>query len=709
MASLFTLTVEQGVAWVVLDEPGRPINTLGTRGLTDFAALLDRLESEPALRGVALMSAKPTTFLAGADLDELDTLESAAQATEWVERGQALLERWERLSVPTVAAIRGAALGGGCEVALACTWRVAADHPATSLGLPEVQLGLIPALGGTYRLPRAVGLERAVEMLLSGRRLAVYEALRAGLVDEVVSEPALRQAALRRIGMGRRPAVRRFRDFLLGGNPLGRALFFRAARSRVRRRTGGRYPAPPRILEAVEAGARGGAKAAFAAEARHFGELALSPESRRLIAIFRASRELGAADGERATREPAAREAAAREPGLVGVLGAGFMGSGIAAAAARSGHHVRMIDNRPEALAKGLAFVRQRAESAGRRGGRSGRAEVERVFARVSPSTSLCGFQRAELVVEAVVEDLETKRAVLREIEPQLALACVLASNTSTIPIAELARGLRHPNRVLGLHFFSPVHRMPLVEIVRHPGTADPFVTRAQAFVRGLGKTPIVVRDGPGFYTSRILAPYLAEGAHLLLEGCGIREIDMAGRAAGFPVGPLELLDEVGIDIAAHAARTLAAAFPERMSDPREFKRLVEEGRLGRKVGQGFYDYKGKRKRPDDWVVEVLGARRSAAKPSPQEQRDRLLLAMVAEAVRCLEDGILESPRDGDIGAIFGLGFPPFLGGPFRYLDSLGAEVAVKRLEELASRRGAVFTPPAQLREMAGRGGRFYR
>ena len=703
MASLFTLTVEQGVAWVVLDEPGRPINTLGTRGLTDVATLLDRLESEPGLRGVVLLSAKPTTFLAGADLDELDTLASAAQATEWVERGQALLERWERLPVPTVAAIRGAALGGGCEVALACTWRVAADHPATSLGLPEVQLGLIPALGGTYRLPRAVGLERGVEMLLSGRRLAAHEALRAGLVDEVVAEPVLRQAALRRVEMGRRPAVRRFRDFLLGGNPLGRALFFRAARAQVVRRTGGRYPAPPRILDAIEAGARGGAKAAFAAEARHFGELALSPESRRLVAIFRASRELAAADGERSTREPVARD-----PGLVGVLGAGFMGSGIAAAAARSGHHVRMIDNRPEALAKGLAFVRQRAESAGRRGGRSGRGEVERVFARVSPSTALCGFQRAELVIEAVVEDLETKRAVLREIEPQLALSCVLASNTSTIPIAELARGLRYPNRVLGLHFFSPVHRMPLVEIVRHPGTADPFVTRAQAFVRGLSKTPIVVRDGPGFYTSRILAPYLAEGASLLLEGCGIHEIDMAGRAAGFPVGPLELLDEVGIDVAAHAARTLAAAFPERMPDPREFKRLVEEGRLGRKVGQGFYDYKGKRKRPDDWVVEVLGAKRSAAKPSPQEQRDRLLLAMVAEAVRCLEDGILESPRDGDIGAIFGLGFPPFLGGPFRYLDSLGAEAAVKRLEELASRRGAVFTPPARLLEMAAGGRKFY-
>jgi 3-hydroxyacyl-CoA dehydrogenase/enoyl-CoA hydratase/3-hydroxybutyryl-CoA epimerase len=465
----------------------------------------------------------------------------------------------------------------------------------------------------------------------------------------------------------------------------------RAARRRAERKSRGRYPAIPAVLEAVEAGLRGGRRAAQRVEAERFGALAASPVAKNLIALFLHSRHLAAAGGE----APWAGEAR-----NVGVLGAGFMGSGIAAEALRREFRVRLLDQRPEALGKALAACARRLE----RGGRAPRG-LRGVTATLEP----WGFARSAVVIEAVVEEAEAKRALLAAIEPQLSPGAILASNTSTIPLARLAEGLRHPNRFLGLHFFSPVAKMPLVEVVRHPGTADVFVERARALVAALGKTPIVVRDGPGFYTTRILTPYLGQAVELLREGWSILEIDAAGRAAGFPVGPLELLDEVGIDVAAGAARTMAEAFPDRMPMPREWKRLLESGRFGRKRGQGFYDYKRKRKRPDPEIREVLEIAARARGRARGENGERLLFAMVAEAVRCLEDATLERPADGDVGAILGLGFPPHLGGPFRWLDTIGAPAAVDRLRKLAAAHGAVFAVPPLLEEIAGRGVSFQR
>ncbi len=680
-----------GVAVVTLDDPERPVNTLGEPALAAFDAALDRLEAEPPTRGVILRAAKPDSFVAGADLLEFQRLESAAAARALIERGQAMLERWAGLDRPSVAAIGGAALGGGLELAMACDWRVAADSPAVSLGLPETQLGLLPALAGTYRLPRLVGLQRGVEMILSGRRLNAAQALAAGLVDEVVPPDGLQAAAESWLERGRRRRKTVLVDRLWGGNPLGRRLFFGAARKRVLARTRGHYPAPLRALEAIETGYARGRGAALAAEAENLGELLVSDVSRRLIELFLATRELAGDGGP-----------AAAERGTIGVLGAGFMGSGIAAAAARVGYRVRMMDASPEALERGVGFCRKRFASLERRQKLSA-ADAAAARERIVAGGSLDGFEEAGLVVEAVIEDPEVKRALLAELEPRLAPAAVVGSNTSTIPIARLAEALERPERLVGIHFFSPVHRMPLVEIIRHPGSSEEAVEAALALARALGKTPIVVHDGPGFYTSRILSPYLAQGAALLLEGAGIAEVDGAARAAGFPVGPLELLDEVGIDVAAHAARTMAEAFPDRMPQPDGFRRLVEEGRLGRKAGRGFYDYSGKKKRPDPEVVELLEGARSGAPIDRAAAGERLVLAMAAEAVRCLEEGILARPRDGDVGAVLGLGFPPFTGGPFRYPGA-----AVDSLERLAERHGPAFAPPGLLSDLDARGEGFY-
>ncbi len=685
-----------GTTVVTLDDPERPVNTLGSPALAAFARLLEAAEAAPPARGILVRSAKPDNFLAGADLEEFQRLDTADAARQLIEGGQELVERFAELDCPKVAAVRGAALGGGLELALACDWRVAADAPSTVLGLPETQLGLLPALGGTWRLPRTVGLRRGVEMILSGRRLNARQALAAGLLDAVVAPDELGAEAERWLARGRRRSSMALADRLLGGNPIGRKLFFGAARKRVVARTRGRYPAPLRALEAVETGYARGRRAALAAEARGLGELLVSDVSRRLIELFLATRELAGNDNEW-------RQAV----GTVGVLGAGFMGSGVAAAAARAGLRVVMMDASPEALERGLGFCRHRFASLERRG-KLGPEAAREAIARIAGGTSLDGFEAADLVVEAVVEDEAVKRPLLAEVEGRLGEGAVLGSNTSTLPITRLAEGLARPERFVGVHFFSPVHRMPLVEIIRHPGSSDEAVGFALALATRLGKTPIVVHDGPGFYTSRILSPYLAQGAALLLEGAEVAEVDAAARAAGFPVGPLELLDEVGIDVAAHASRTMAAAFPDRMPGPEGLGRLVEEGRLGRKAGRGFYDYSGKKKRPDPGVRALLAAERAARPLDRAAAGERLQLAMTAEAVRCLEEGILEAPRDGDVGAVLGLGYPPFTGGPFRHLDALGAATAVDSLERLAGRHGAVFEPPARLREVAGRGGSFY-
>lgn len=709
-----------GVALVIIDSPGDSMNTLKADFAARFSEVLDRLDDDASVRAVVLASAKQDSFVAGADIQMLEELETAEQGTRLSRSGQAVLDRLERGPWPAVAAIHGACLGGGLELALACRERIASTDAKTKLGLPEVQLGLLPGLGGTQRLPRLIGVQPALDLMLTGRHVDARKARRLGIVDEVVPESILVAVAIERaLALAVEPAKRTTLDALKGffdkeeltelalaENPLGRRVLFDQAKKRLGSKTHGKYPAPERILQVVKLGLERGARAGMEAESTAFGELSTSREARHLIQIFLATQELKKDRGiSDVTIQP-------RETKRLGVLGAGLMGAGIAHLAALSAEvPVRLKDKDDPALSRGLAYVRELCdESVARR--RTTSVEAQRVMSRITTTRDYAGFRAADLVIEAVYEDLELKRRMLAEVEAEGHPQAIFATNTSSLPIQAIAARARHPERVVGMHYFSPVHRMPLLEVVVTEQTA-PWVTASVVqFGKKQGKTVIVVSDGPGFYTSRILAPYLNEALYILSEGVAIEQIDRALVEFGFPVGPIALLDEIGIDVASKVAGTLLEAFGSRLRPPELTRKLLDAGRLGRKASSGFYQYgeaaSKQSKRPvDPLVYTTLGLTPTQAMDAA-EIVERCLLAMVNEALRCLGEGILRNARDGDVGAIFGLGFPPYLGGPLRYADSVGAQALRTRLESLAARHGERFEPAPRLKELAARGGRFH-
>ena len=709
-ATGITLSVLDGVAIVRYDQPDSAVNTLNTRIGPVFERLFTRIEQDPSIVGAVLVSGKPDSWIAGADIDELQHVATAADGEELSRSGQRLLNRLAALPKPFVAAIHGAALGGGLEVALACRYRVATDHPKTVLALPEVQLGLLPGAGGTQRLPRTIGLQAALDMMLTGRNIRAKKAWHMGLVHELVHPAILLETAMRRVrALARGEATparsrsRSGRDMLLEGNALGRALVFKQARVTVLKKTRGHYPAPLAVIEAVATGYQRGFEAGLLHEARQFGALAVSPVSRQLVSIFFATtalkKDTGLPPGISATAQPVRK---------IGVLGAGFMGAGIATVAIRAGTVVRLKDASLERLAAGLRSVREVVREQLKRKQLT-RVQYDDTLSLVGATTDYRGFHNVDVVIEAVFEDLAVKHAVLREVEA-VAPTAIFASNTSTIPIREIARASVRPERVVGTHFFSPVHKMPLLEVIVTPETSAGTTATVVAYGRSLGKMVIVVQDGPGFYVNRILAPYINESGKLLDEGVSVDAVDAALLSFGFPVGPITLLDEVGLDIAGKSGPIMAAAFGDRMQPSVTVQRVIESGRLGRKAKRGFYRYdaKGKRLGVDEGIAALTpagGARRSL--PDDEIQR-RTVLPMLNEAVRCLEEGVIRSARDGDIGAIFGIGFPPFHGGPFRYLDTLGAASVVQQLDALEARFPGRFAPAPLLRAKAMANTRFH-
>ncbi|HEU4383372.1 MAG TPA: fatty acid oxidation complex subunit alpha FadJ [Anaeromyxobacteraceae bacterium] len=709
----FRVEVGEGIATVLVDVPGEPVNTLFAELGEEFERILTGLGKDPSVKAVVLGSGKKDGFVAGARIEMLQGVRSAADAERLARDGQAGFDRLERFPKPVVAAIHGACLGGGLEWAMACHYRICTDDPRTQLGQPEVQLGLIPGAGGTQRLPRLVGIATALDLILTGKSVRPRKALAIGLVDEVVPAPILLQAARKRAAdlaggalERRRPAgILRLGTKGLAGvqrlaleeNPLGREVLFRQARRKLLEKTQGRYPAPEKALEAVKHGYDKGFPAGLEREARLFGELAVSAVARRLMEIFFAQTALKKDNG---TPDPAAKP---RPVASVGVLGGGLMGSGIASVTVNAGIPVRVREKDDEGVGRAFAGVRQVLDERVRKK-QIDRLERGHTMRLLTAGTGWEGLERADVVIEAVFEDLSLKQEMVKAVEAVNPRG-IFASNTSSIPIARIAEASRRPEAVLGMHYFSPVHKMPLLEVIVTERTAHEVTATAVALGKKQGKTVIVVRDGPGFYTSRILAPYMNEAAQLLVEGADIEVIDRALTDFGFPVGPIMLLDEVGIDVAAKVAKVMHQAFGDRMGAPEALAKVVEAGRLGRKSRKGFYTYDGKQKRVDPAVYRLLPGGRARKAFDRAEIAERVSLQMVNEAIRCLGEGIVRSARDGDVGAIFGLGFPPFLGGPFRWADAMGTRALLEKIQRLESIFGPRFQPAPLLVEhgQAGR------
>ncbi len=706
-----------GVAVVRFSDQRDRMNKLSGPMLTELEHALSEVKSDPGIRSLVFISDKEDNFLVGADLKEIDRATEPGMAKSMILRVHELFNTIEKLPFPVVAAIHGACLGGGLELALACHFRVASDDPLTRLGFPEVNLGLIPAAGGTQRLTRLVGVRRALPLMMRGIILDAAQARAIGLVDFAPYPYELIETVRASIPYFEKRFKKRQRkrftptDRLLQYIRPARNIFFAIARKRTRKITFGNYPAPARILECVETGLARGFPAGSATEAQAFDDLVLSDESRALRELFFAVRAM--------KKTPYADKA--KPVGLIGILGSGLMGSGIATVSLQGGIPVVMKDRSWAQLAPGLRRIWTHLDRQARTRMRNP-VERDKVLSMLTPATDLDAISRADLVIEAVFEEKALKRRLLSEVEELVGDGCIFASNTSAIPIADIASTARRPENVIGMHYFSPVPRMPLLEVVVTKETADWVIGTAIATGQRQNKTVIVVQDGPGFYTTRTLMPFFHEAAALLGEGAAIKEVDRIAGQFGFPIGPFRLLDEIGIDVAAHVAEELDGFFSKRgFFPPTGLANMVDANCLGRKSAKGFYRYIRmpwekygyripmlKEPRPtNEGVYQYFGGgKRRAA--DPLEIRERMVLLMVNEAALCLQEGIIASPRDGDVGAVLGLGFPAFLGGPFRYLDRIGIEQAVAKLERLADRFGARFRPAPILSEMAAKGDVFY-
>lgn len=717
--------IQDGVAIITIDLPNEPVNKFNRQVKEEFVALFDRLERDLNVKAAVLLSGKKDTWIAGADIEEFLELKTAADAERMSADGQLLLDSIERMRTPLVCAIHGACLGGALEVALAAAYRIATDHPKTVLALPEVQLGLIPGAGGTQRLPRLIGIRAALDMILTGKNVRAKKAFQIGLVDELVHPAILRDIAVQRardIADGTRKHERHrngVTGLLFDENPAGRAVVLKKAREETLKKTGGHYPAPLAAIDAIAAGYSGGTGKGYREESRLFGEMAATDVSKQLIYLFFATTTL--------KKDPGVAVAPGEPPPVItpvqklGILGAGFMGAGIASVAVQQGTLVRMRDADHGRVAKGFAAVRDVLKE------RLTRKQITRVefsdmMALLGGTIDYSGFGNVDLVIEAVFEDINVKQEVLREVELVLKPGAIFASNTSTIPIAQIATASSRPGHVLGMHFFSPVHKMPLLEVITTGQTDRDVTASAVAYGKKLGKTVIVVNDGPGFYVNRILTPYINEAGKLLDQGASIDAIDRALVDFGFPVGPITLVDEVGLDVASKAGKIMHDAFGDRFSPAHSVQAVVGAGRYGRKSKKGFYlyDEEGKKGEVDESVYPLLMPATRAIPPSsgapPQaraeyqiaEIQQRTVLPMLNEAARCLAEGVIRSARDGDVGAVYGFGFPPFRGGPFRYMDSLGIAEVVRQLEELNDRFPGRYAPAESLVAMARRNERFH-
>ncbi len=719
--SAFNLEMtDNGIGWLTIDVPDETQNTLRAEFADEFEVIFKQIESSKNIKAMVLISGKVNGFIAGADISMLQNLNTEEAVVELAKTGHQVFNKMESLDIPIVAAINGACLGAGLELVLACSYRICTDNQATKLGLPEVLLGVLPGGGGTQRLPRLVGIAISLDLMLTGKQLNGKRAKKMGLVDEVVAIANLRKAAekaaLNLVGRSKKITSRlklevkassffsssEIQKLALETTRYGRKIIFDKALQTVNRKTRGNYPSPAKIIKCVQVGMEQGFEAGLDIEAKFFAELVMSNEAAQLMNIFFATTELKKDSGVGSPVETLNID-------RVGVLGGGLMGAGIAFVTAdKAKKKVRIKDQNEQGVNHALKYCWEIYRNKVKRKYLNINDASQR-FANITGTINYQGFKRCELVIEAVFENLDLKQQMVADIESTCGGNAIFASNTSSIPITKIAKKAKYPEKIIGLHYFSPVEKMPLLEIIVTDKTSSQVIATSVEFGKQQGKMVIVVKDSTGFYTSRVLAPFVNEAGYMLSEGVAVDRIDQALKNAGFPVGPITLLDEVGIDIGTKIASILAEAFGDRMLPPPLFEKLEQDNRKGKKNQRGFYDYstnKGNRK-VDESIYALLDVQPHNGM-SEQDIAERCLLQMVNEAVLCLQEGILNSPRDGDIGAIFGLGFPPFLGGPFRYVDAQGAKKIVERLQQLRSKFGERFAPAKMLVEMAEKGSRFY-
>ena len=682
-----------GILRVTINRTDKPVNALSRRALEELQALVRRAKGDSAIRGVLFQSSKPGTFIAGADITEFQNLSDETSSREVSQFGQSVFQELEDLHIPTVALIAGACLGGGLEFSLACKYRIADDSEKTKIGLPEVQLGLLPGWGGTVRLPELIGFIDALPLILSGQQLNGFQARSRGIVHDTVPTEALDSVGEKilkthfELGSAKslfrrtkKPGWQRF----IENRSFVQKYATKKAEAEVMKKTAGQYPAPLAIINVLRRGVSMSRSARFANEAEAISKLATLPVTRECIRLFFLQEE-----AKKPPKELEGEIGAEFDPKQLqqaAVLGAGAMGAGIALLLARKGIATRLKDIKPEFVARGMRIVRELLQKDLQRK-RLTELEATRALDRLSPTTEYRGLKHADIVIEAVLEELEIKRSVFRELSAATGPETVLATNTSSLLVSEIARDLPHPERVVGLHFFNPPHQMPLVEVIRTPQTSPAALAKAFATVQRLGKTPVVVGDCAGFLVNRLLGPYMNEAGHLLAEVIDPLEIDRAAVAFGMPLGPLALSDLVGLEVAAHVAANLHAAYGDRLKPAPIWSRLKEL--KGSKPGSKpkLLAASG-RSLVEEVAKMVLSLRRDAgigARPiERQEMIERLIFPIINEAALCLAEGIARRPEDIDLAMVFGTGFAPFRGGPMRYAESLGIARVVDGLTRMS-------------------------